>query len=72
MDEMRININTNFMKTLIGKFIKNTIQKKTGYDISVKIKELTADAADGKAHAHLCIDLDTNEETYNKILSKLL
>lgn len=72
MDEMRLNVNTNLMKAVIGKLVASTIKKKFGYDISVKVKELNADAVDGKAHAHICIDFDTNEETYNKILSKLL
>lgn len=69
MDEMRIS--SKFMKNLVAKLVKRAVKKKAGYDVNIQLNELTANVIDGKAHVHLSVDADLNQDELTKILGTI-
>ena len=68
MDELKIAINSAFMKRIVKTVLSKAIEKKLGYKIDIQINEIKADVTGGVVELHLDIDGQmTNDE-----LSKLL
>ena len=47
------------------------IRKKLGYDVQLKLNEVTATVNDGKTHVHLDVDAELTKEELNKILASI-
>lgn len=69
MDEMKIG--TMFMKNMVSKVINKVLKKKLGYDVCVQLNDFNAKITDGKAHVHLNIDAEMDQEDLAKILKTI-
>lgn len=72
MDELRIRLNSNFMRGIITKIITSVIQKKLGYKINVLFKEVDVAAADGKIRIHINADAEMTNEEFAKIANSFM
>ena len=68
MDELKIAINSAFMKRIIKTVLSKVIEKKLGYKIDIQINEIKADVTGGVVK----LRLDINGQTTTDELSKLL
>lgn len=69
MDEMKIV--SKFTTGMISKLLKMMLRKKLGYDIDIKLNEVTAKIDDGKTHIHLDADAELEKEELTKILKSI-
>ena len=69
MDEMKIV--SKFTTGMISKLLKMMLRKKLGYDIDIKLNEVTAKIYDGKTHIHLDADAELGKEELTKILKSI-
>lgn len=69
MDEMKIG--SKFTTGIISKLVSMVIRKKFGYDVQLKLNEVTATVNDGKTHVHLDVDAELTKEELNKILASI-
>lgn len=69
MDEMKIV--SKFTTGMISKLLKMMLRKKLGYDIDIKLNEVTAKVDDGKTHIHLDVDAELGKEELTKILKSI-
>lgn len=68
MDELKIAINSAFMKRIIKTVLSKVIEKKLGYKIDIQINEIKADVTGGVVKLHLDIDGQTNTDELSKLL----
>lgn len=69
MDEMRIV--SKFTTGMISKLLKLTLRKKLGYDMDIRLNEVTAKVDNGKAHIHLDVDAELEKDELTKILKNV-
>lgn len=65
-DEMKIG--TTFMRGVLSKIMGSALKRKLGCNAAVQLNDLHAKVADGKAHVHLDIDAEMNQEELTKLL----
>lgn len=70
MDELKLLLNTRFMKNIITKILAKAIYKKTGYQIDIQLNEVKAEVHDGKVSIHVNADAEMNSEDLIDILKK--
>ena len=68
MDELKIAINSAFMKRIIKTVLSKVIEKKLGYKIDIQINEIKADVSGGVVKLHLVIDGQTTTDELSKLL----
>ena len=68
MDELKIAINSAFMKRIIKTVLSKVIEKKLGYKIDIQINEIKADVSGGVVEFHLDIDGQTTADELSKLL----
>ena len=68
MDELKIAINSAFMKRIITTVISKVIEKKLGYKIDIQINEIKADVTGGVVKFHLDIGGQTTTDELSKLL----
>ena len=68
MDELKIAINSAFMKRIIKTVLSKVIEKKLGYKIGIQINEIKADVSGGVVKLHLDIDGQTTTDELSKLL----
>ena len=68
MDELKIAINSAFMKRIIKTVLSKVIEKKLGYKIDIQINEIKADVTGGVVKLHLDIDGQTTADELSKLL----
>ena len=56
---------------IISKLVSMVIRKKFGYDVQIKLNEVTATVNDRKTHVHLDVDAELTKEELNKILASI-
>ncbi len=66
-----MKIGSKFTTGIISKLVSMVIRKKFGYDIQLKLNEVTATVNDGKTHVHLDVDAELTKEELNKILASI-
>lgn len=69
MDEMKIV--SKFTRGVVSKILKMVIQKKTGYDVDIRLNEVTTTINDGKTHLHVDIDAELDKDELMKILKSI-
>lgn len=69
MDEMRIV--SKFTTGMISKLLKLVLRKKLGYDIDIRLNEVTAKVDNGKTHIHLDVDAELEKDELTKILKSV-
>lgn len=60
MDELKLILNTKFMRGMVTKIIAKAILKKTGYQVDIDLNEIAVEVIDGKAHLHVNADAVVN------------
>ena len=68
MDELKIAINSAFMKRIIKTVLSKVIKKKLGYEIDIQINEIKADVTGGVVKLHLDMDGQMTTEELSKLL----
>ena len=68
MDELKLILNTKFMRSIITKILAKTIYKKTGYQVDVQINEVKAEAKDGRIKVHMDVNAEMSSEDLMKAL----
>ena len=66
-----MKIGSKFTTGIISKLVSMVIRKKFGYDVQLKLNEVTATVNDGKMHVHLDVDAELTKEELNKILASI-
>ena len=66
-----MKIGSKFTTGIISKLVSMVIRKKFGYDVQLKLNEVTATVNDGKTHVHLDVDAELTNEELNKILASI-
>ena len=66
-----MKIGSKFTTGIISKLVSMVIRKKFGYDVQLKLNEVTATVNDGKTHVHLDVDAELTKEELNKILTSI-
>lgn len=69
MDEMRIV--SKFTTGMISKLLKLVLCKKLGYDVDIRLNEITAKVDNGKTHIHLDVDAELEKDELTKILKSV-
>ena len=68
MDELKIAINSAFMKLIIKTVLSKAIEKKLGYKIDIQINEIKADVTGGVVKLHLDMDGQITTDELSKLL----
>ena len=71
MDEMKLNLSTKFMRSLVASLITKAIQKKLGYKVDIQLSELSAEVVNGQAHLHVNVDAKLDNDEFKKILESI-
>jgi len=66
-----MKIGSKFTTGIISKLVSMVIRKKLGYDVQLKLNEVTATVNDGKTYVHLDVDAELTKEELNKILASI-
>lgn len=72
MDELKLSLNSKFMKGIVTKLITRTIRKKLGYEIDIQINNVSVVSTDGKVRIHVDVEAETTNEEFNKIVSSVI
>lgn len=72
MDEMKLSLHTNFMKSAIAKFICKFITKQTGYKVGVNLRALDVSYDKGKVRLHANVDAEMSSEEFAKLLKSFI
>ena len=68
MDELKIAINSAFMKRIIKTVLSKVIEKKLGYKIDIQINEIKADVTGDVVKLHLDMDGQMTTDELSKLL----
>lgn len=71
MDELKLNLTTDFMRNIVAKLIAMAIRKKTGYDINVLLNEIHITSSNGKIKIHANIDAETSNDFFVKLVKSI-
>lgn len=69
MDEMKIV--SKFTTSMISKLLRMMLRKKLGYDVDIKLNEVTAKVDNGKTNIHLDVDAELEKDELTKILKNI-
>lgn len=71
MDELKLALNTRFMRSIVTKLLAKAIYKKIGYRVDIQINEIKAETYDGKVRLHMDVDAEMNsDDLMNALKSK--
>lgn len=68
MDELKLKLSTNVMRSILAKIVTKTVAKKLGYDIDILINEIQVETTGGKISLHLNVDAEMDNNEFIKIL----
>lgn len=68
MDEMKIKLQTRFMRGLVAKIIKKAISKKLGYKIDIHLNEIAIKTVDGNVYLHTDLDAEMSKDEFAKLI----
>lgn len=68
MDEMLINLRTNFMRNVVSKLISKAIKSKAGYKVYIQLGELNASFEDGEITVKANLEAKLSKDEFMKIL----
>ena len=71
MDELKLNLNSNFMNGIVTKLLGMVIRKKLGYNVDIQLNTVNVVAKDGKVHLHVDVDAETTNEEFMRILKSI-
>ena len=68
MDELKLILNTKFMRGIVTKIIKKALAKKIGYPVDIDLKNVSVEVRDGKVHFHIDADGAINTDDLVNII----
>lgn len=71
MDELNLNLNTNFMKGIVSKLLAKAIRKNSGYNVDVLINNVKVVYNDGKMKLHVDADAEMNSVEFMKLIKTI-
>lgn len=71
MDELKLNLSSIFMKSLVAKLVTKAIQKKFGYKINIELNELKVVVIDGVANVHVNADAKIDNDELMSMLKSI-
>lgn len=71
MDELKLMLNTKFMRNIVTKILAKAIYKKTGYHVDIQLNEIIAETSNGKIKLHMNIDTEMHSEDFANILKTI-
>lgn len=71
MDELKLSLNTKFMKGIVSKLIAKAVRKKLGCDIDILVNQVNVTAIDGKIRIHADVDAETTNEEVVKLIKSI-
>lgn len=71
MDEMKINLNSNFMRSIVAKILSKVIFSKTGCKVNIKLNKLTASVVDGETYISTGIEARLDSDEFTKLMKSL-
>ena len=71
MDEMKVKLSTNFMRSIVSKVISRTIYKKYGYRVDIQLKDLDVNIIDGETKIATNVEVKLESKEFMKIVKSL-
>ena len=72
MDEMKLKLSTNFMKSIVSTLIAKSIYKKYGCKVNVQLDELDINIIDGETTINANVEAKINSDEFRKMMTKLV
>lgn len=71
MDEMKLRLNSRFMRNIISKLITKFIYKKLGYKINIQLNDLDIRVIDGEAHISTSVEAKVDNNEFMRIMKTI-
>ena len=71
MDEMKLHLNTRFMRGITAKLLTKMIYKKFGCKVKIQLNELNIDVVNGEADISTNVSIKCNSDELKKILTNI-
>jgi hypothetical protein len=71
MDEMKLKLNTRFMRNIVAKLLAKIIYKKTGYKVEIQLNELNISIVDGETHISTNVEAKLSSNEFMKIVKNV-
>lgn len=71
MDEMKVKLSTNFMRSIVSKVISRAICKKYGYRVDIQLKDLDVNIIDGETKIATNVEVKLESKEFMKIVKSL-
>lgn len=71
MDEMKVKLSTNFMRSIVAKLIAKTIYKKYGYKVNIQLNDLDIGIIDGETKISTNVEIALNSKEFMKIVKNV-
>lgn len=68
MDELKLSLGPDFLRSLLAKVIRKQIRKKLGCDVDILIKEVHMTSSNGRVTLHIDADAETTTEDIIKMI----
>lgn len=72
MDELKLKLQTKFMRGIVAKLIGVAIQKKLGCDIDVYLNKIEVVTTEDKIQLHVDIDADMTNGEFTRLVNSIL
>ena len=71
MDEMKLRLNSRFMRNIVSKLITKIIYKKLGYKINIQLNDLDIRVIDGEAHIATNVEAKVDSTEFMRIMKTI-
>jgi len=71
MDEVKIKLQTRFMRGLVSKLIARAVYKKYGYKVNIQLHELDLNVIDGETNIKTNVEIKVNSSEFMEIMKSL-
>lgn len=71
MDEMRVKLKSNFMKSIVAKLLARVIYKKFGYKVNIQLNDIDFWSIDGDTAIKLNVEARMKSDEFNKLMKTM-
>ena len=71
MDEMKLKLNTRFMRNIVAKILTRMIYKKTGYKLDILLHELNITVIDGETRISTNLEAKIESDEFVKFIKDI-
>lgn len=71
MDEMRVKLTTNFMRSIVSKLISKAIYKKYGCKVDIQLNDIDIWSIEGDTTIKLNVEANLKSDEFNKIIKSI-